>query len=383
VPKDPSLEVLSAEPFNAQPPLRRLVDSPVTPLELFFVRTHAPIPRITETDFRLEVAGMVARPLRLRLADLKANFPELEVTATLQCAGNRRDELIRVRPVPGETPWGASAISTAVWRGMSLAALLQGAGLLDGAAHVAFLGLDVIEKEGERFGFGGSIPVWKAMLGDVLLAWEMNGEPLPPEHGYPLRVVVPGWIGARSVKWLSQIRVQSQPSDNYYQQRTYKTFPPHVDKTTVDWSQGLMLGEMSLTSVICDPGDGAEVEAGPVRVRGYALAGGQREIERVEVSADHGAHWTVATLTDAPVGAWRLWEAELELTSGAHEIVCRAWDSAAITQPEDPAHLWNFKGYMNNAWHRVRLWATGNDAEAAEAPAAEVPGGEPGASGAA
>lgn len=357
MPKDPSLEVLSAEPFSAQPPLARLLTGPVTPVELFFVHSHGPVPHVDETNYRLEIGGMVERPLRLRLADLRANFPETEVTATLQCAGNRRDELARVRPVPGEVPWGASAISTAVWRGVSLAALLEAVGPLDGAAHVAFLGLDPCAAKGERVGFGGSIPFWKAMLGDVLLAWEMNGEPLLPEHGYPLRAVVPGWIGARSVKWLSAIRVQLEPSDNHYQQRTFKTFPSHVDASTADWSGGLMLGEVSLTSVICDPADGAELPAGAVTLRGYALAGGQRTVERVEVSADHGDHWTVATLAEGSTGAWRLWEASLELAAGAHQLVCRAWDSAAFTQPEDPAHLWNFGGYVNNAWHRVRVWA--------------------------
>jgi sulfite oxidase len=356
VAKDPSLEVLSAEPFDAQPPLGRLVDAAVTPLELFYVHSHGAIPRVREEEYRLEVGGMVARPLRLRLADLKANFPEVEVTSTLQCAGNRRAELARVRPIPGETPWGASAIGTAVWRGMSLAALLDGVGLLDGAAHVAFQGLDQVARDGERVAFGGSIPLWKARLADVLLAWEMNGETLPPEHGYPLRVVVPGWIGARSVKWLGSIQVRNEPSDNPFQQRDYKLFPTHVEATTADWSQGLSLGETSITSAICDPLDGAELTAGPVTVRGYAVAGGQRSVERVEVSADHGERWTVATLADGPIGAWRLWQAAIELPAGAHELVCRAWDSAAITQPEDPAHLWNFKGYMGNAWHRVRVW---------------------------
>ena len=356
MPKDPSLQVLQAEPFNAQPPLDKLIAHAVTPLELFFVRTHAPIPRLDAESYRLEIGGMVERPLRLRLADLKTHFPAAEVTATLQCAGNRRDELVRVKPIPGEVPWGASAIGTAVWRGTPLAAVLDGVGILDGAQHVAFLGLDEVEKEGKSFGFGGSIPLWRARLADVLLAWEMNGEPLLPEHGYPLRVVVPGWIGARSVKWLGSIRVQAAPSDNYYQQRTYKIFPPHVDKTNVDWAQGLMLGEMSLSSVICDPADGAELRAGKVSVAGWALAGGMRTIERVELSTDNGASWVVARLGDSATGVWRLWEADLELAAGPHEIVCRAWDSAAMTQPEDPGHVWNFKGYMNNAWHRVRVW---------------------------
>ena len=153
--KDPSLEVLSTEPFNAQSPLARLAESAVTPLELFFVRTHGAVPRLDEESYRLEIGGMVQRPLRLRRADLEANFPVTEVTATLQCAGNRRTELIAVRPVPGETPWGASALSTATWRGTPLAAVIEAVGALDGAAHVAFTGLDQIEKEGNTFGFGG------------------------------------------------------------------------------------------------------------------------------------------------------------------------------------------------------------------------------------
>jgi sulfite oxidase len=358
LPKDPALEVLSTEPFKAQSPLGRLVDAAITPRELFYVCTHAPIPEVGEETFRLEVAGMVERPLRLRLADLRANFPEVEVVATLQSAANRRTELARVRPLEGLTPWGASGIGTASWRGIPLAALLAGAGPLDGAAHVAFTGLDQSERDGERCGFGGSIPFAKAMAGDVVLAWEMNGEPLLAEHGYPLRLVVPGWIGARSVKWLSRIEVRREPSDNYQQRRGNKLFPPHLDAGTVDWSDGLTLGESSLNSAICEPLDGAELASGPVRVRGYAVAGGQRTVERVDVSADNGASWTVAALTgEAAPGVWRLWEARIELPAGPHELVCRAWDSAANSQPEDPAHLWNFLGLMNNAWHRVRVWA--------------------------
>ena len=357
MPKDPNLEVLSDEPFNAQPPLRELIAAHLTPTPLFFARNHAPIPRLDEDGHLLSVGGMVLRRLSLRVPDLRANFPAVEITATLQCAGNRRDELIKVRPVPGETPWGASALSTATWRGTPLAAVLEAAGVLDGAVHVAFLGRDEVEKEGNRFGFGGSIPLERALQPDVLLAWEMNGEPLAPEHGFPVRALVPGWIGARSVKWLGEIVVQREPSDNWYQQRAYKVFPTHVEKDGADWATGLMLGELGLTSVIGDPADGQEVAAGEVRVRGYAMAGGRRTVERVEVTSDHGATWTVAELGEGGAGSWRLWEARLRLEPGPHEVACRAWDSAAMTQPEDVGGLWNFKGYMNTAWHRVRVWA--------------------------
>jgi sulfite oxidase len=357
--KSPDFEVLQEEPYNGQPPVAQLLEGRVTPISSFFVRNHAPLPEIDPEELRLEIGGMVHRPLRLRLVDLKNNFGTVEQTATLQCAGNRRTELIAVKEIPGEVPWGASAIGNAVWRGVALAELLESVGVLDGAAHVAFTGLDLIEKHGERFGFGGSIPLAKALDPAVLLAWEMNGEPLPPEHGYPLRVVVPGYIGARSVKWVARIEVQAEPSDNYYQRRSYRLFPAEVGPDGAPWERGLELGELSLSSVICSPADGAEVVAGEVEVRGWAMAGGDRTIHRVEVSADHGATWAIAEHRPAPAGVWCHWRARLPLAEGSHELICRAWDSSANCQPEDPAQLWNFKGYMNNAWHRVRVWCQG------------------------
>jgi sulfite oxidase len=359
--KHPRFHSLSTEPWNGEPPPELLVESSVTPAELFYVRNHAPVPAIDSEAFRLVVGGRVRKPLHLSLDDLRRDFPAVELTAALQCAGNRRTEMMAVRPIPGEEPWGFAAIGNARWRGTPLAAVLAAAGVDlpgDGAAHVAFLGLDRVEKGGDVFGFGGSIPLARALAGaGAILAWEMNGAPLPPEHGFPLRVVVPGYIGARSVKWLGEIEVREEPSDNYYQARAYKLFPPHVGPQDADWPRGLMLGELSVTSAICAPADGAEVPAGRVTVRGYAMAGGERTVERVEVSADGGGRWVVAEHERAPAGAWSLWRAEVELAAGGHELVCRAWDSSAHTQPEGAAALWNFKGYMNNAWHRVRLTA--------------------------
>jgi len=174
-----------------------------------------------------------------------------QIEATLQCAGNRRQELLPYGEIPGELLWAEEAISTARWEGVSLRAVLEAAGLGEEAAHVEFIGLDRIEGKAE--GFGGSIPLDKAMHGEVLLADRMNGAPLPVEHGYPLRVVVPGYLGARSVKWLGQIVVRTQPSQNYYQARAYKLFPGDVSPDTVVWEEGMMLGEMPVTSVICTP----------------------------------------------------------------------------------------------------------------------------------
>jgi len=265
---------------------------------------------------------------------------------------------MEVAPIPGEEPWSGGAIGNAEWSGALLTEVLQAAGVYPEVRHVAFTGLDEIEMGDQSFGFGGSIPVEKAMSPEVLLAYEMNGEPLTPGHGFPLRVVAPGYIGARSVKWLANIRVQEEPSSNYYQTHAYKLFPPQVDEETADWSKGLMLGELSVNSVICQPADEEMLPAGPVSVRGYAVTGGDRSVERVDVSIDGGESWMSAVLLEEKgPWAWRLWEASVDLDPGEYELVARAWDSAANTQPELSEQIWNFKGYMENSWHRVRVRA--------------------------
>ena len=355
--KHARFDSLTDLPWNGEPPADLLVESAVTPNELFYVRNHAPVPEIDPASFRLRVGGSVERELSLSLDELRRDFPEVDHQITLQCAGNRRDELIAVRPIPGEAPWGLTPLGNARWRGVPLSAVLRAAGVdEDREAHVAFLGLDEIVKEGETIGFGGSIPLARALRGDgVLLAYEMYGAPLEPVHGFPLRAVVPGYIGARSVKWLGSIEVRDEPSDNYYQARSYKLVPPHVGSEDADWSRGLMLGELSINSAICSPAPGAELPAGRVALRGYAMAGGERTVERVEVSADGGERWVTAEHEPAPPGVWSLWRAELDLPAGEHELTCRAWDSAANTQPESVERIWNFKGYMNHAWHRVTV----------------------------
>src|SRR5262249_28072208 len=160
------------------------------------------------------------------------------------CAGHRRDELATVEPIPGEIPWGAEAIGNAVWRGVTLREVLLAAGVGPEVQHVAFLGLDAMHKGGGRVAFGGSISIEKGMSAEVLLAYEMNGQPLPPHHGFPLRVLVPGYIGARSVKWLASIVLQDAPSSNYYQAHAYKVFPSHIQAERADWTQGQMLGAL-------------------------------------------------------------------------------------------------------------------------------------------
>src|SRR4051812_6891289 len=353
----PRLRVRQEDPLNAEPEPGVLIASFRTPNELFFIRNHGDIPRVDPETYRLTVDGLVERPLSLSLDDLRS-FAPATVGATLQCAGNRRRELIEVSPIPNELPWGSEAISNAEWSGVPLREVLLAAAPRPKARHAAFLGLDETERHGHRFQFGGSIPLEKAMHREVLLADRMNGEPLPPAHGAPLRVVVPGYIGARSVKWISRITLRETPSDNYFQAKAYRLFPAAVGPDDVDWDTGMMLGESPVNSVICSPVSGERLPAGRVTVRGWAVAGGGREIARVDVSTDGGGTWKTAELGAGESGwTWRQWQAALDLAPGEHEILCRAFDSAAQTQPAHPSQVWNFKGYANNAWHRVRVVA--------------------------
>jgi sulfite oxidase len=195
----------------------------------------------------------------------------------------------------------------------------------------------------------------------VLLAWAMNGEPLTPVHGAPLRVVVPGYIGARSVKWLRRIELRPQPWPGYFQHVVYRLVP---EDGTPGPGVGMPLGLIALNAAVLSPLDGATVRAGPVDVRGYAFAGGDRSVERVDVSTDAGISWRPATLLD-DLGrwAWRQWQVRLELAPGEHRILVRAWDSSAATQPEDEAALWNPKGYVNNARPEIHVSAVGRRAE--------------------
>jgi sulfite oxidase len=353
--KRADLIVHEREPFNAETGLAALAEGPVTATDAFYVRGHGAVPEIDPAAWRLQVRGLVERELDLSLPTLREAFREREVTATLQCAGNRRAGLIAIRDIPGEAPWGPGATGTATWSGVALADVLALAGPLDDAAHVGFEGADVSPEASPAQRFGGSIPLDKACRREVLLAWAMNGDPLPAVHGAPLRVVVPGYIGARSVKWLQRIEVSPRPWAGYFQHVVYRLLP---EDGTPGPGAGMPLGLVALNADVLSPADGATVAAGPVEVRGYAFAGGERYVARVDVSIDEAASWTQAELLD-DLGpwAWRQWRTILDLAPGEHEILVRAWDSSAATQPEDEAALWNPKGYVNNARPRIRVRA--------------------------
>lgn len=345
--------VRSEDPLSGGPPGEVLVASFITPTDAFFVRNHAPIPVVDLEAFRLRVGGLVAKRASFSLDELASHFPFVEVDATMQCAGNRRDELIAIKPVTGEVQWGAEAISTAKWGGVRLRDVLEWMLVKRTAAFVGFTGLDAQAKDGGA-GYGASISLERAMAADVLLATHMNGEPLPGEHGAPLRVVVPGYVGARSVKWLTAIELRATPSDAYHQAHAYKLFESSVTAAKADWDVTPPIEAMQLSAVICLPTPDADLVAGPLEIEGWATAGGSRTVATVEVSADGGSTWRDATFLDGAMpGTWRRWRCHLQVSAGPAELVVRAQDSGGAGQPADVAGEWNFKGYMNQAWHRV------------------------------
>lgn len=347
--------VRSFEPFNAGPPPSLLSQEVVTPASLFFVRNHGSVPQIDPDTYRLTVGGLVERALELSLDELR-QMPSVTVEAAIQCAGNRRVEMDRVREIPGELLWDLEAVSNGTWTGVRLGHVLGQAGFLPATRHVGLTGLDEVERRGQVFGFGGSIPLNKALGDEVILAYVMNGEPLTPLHGAPLRLVVPGYIGARSVKWLGEITLQAEPSDNYFQTVAYRLYPAHITSETAESAEGRMLGDVFGTAVICQPVEGDHAASDRLAIRGYAIGHGGSTIESVEVSADGGRTWAVARLLgDRQPWSWQLWEAIVDLVPGTRTLIARAFDAHGMPQPQTVRETWNFKGYMNNALHRVTV----------------------------
>ena len=352
----PDQIVHSDHPLNTEPPLAKLAEAFITHQHDLYVRTHGEVQQLDEGSYRLRVGGELKEQLHFSLADLKARFAVHTVTCSLQCAGNRRADLQEVAKTAGD-PWQGGAIGNVRWTGVALREVLEAAGVVaDARLYVAFYSPDQIEVEGECGRFGVSIPLEKAMSEHVLLAFEMNGEALSPEHGFPLRAVVPGYAGVRSAKWLTEIRVQAEPADSPIQRKDYKLFPASVSKEDVDWDAGLTIDALPLNSCICQPTSGSKLASGPVTIKGWAAAS-ERRVKRVDVSIDGGRHWVQAQLeqADDQPHAWTLWRLDTVLEKGEHELVVRALDEAMQTQPDSPDETWNFAGYLAAHRHHVQL----------------------------
>jgi DMSO/TMAO reductase YedYZ molybdopterin-dependent catalytic subunit len=306
---------------------------------LHFVRSHFSAPALALDSWTVELTGAVARERLFRPAELQRLNPQTE-RVTLECAGHRRSEF---NPATPGLQWGVGAVSEASWTGVPLAALLADTEPNARACEVVFEGADhgPHPASSGEIPFARSIPLERARRGDVLLAWAMNGRPIPAEHGGPLRVIVPGYYGVASVKWLRRIELRTSPFTGPFQTHDYLL-------------EGEPLRQMRVSSLIVEPAPDTRIPAGPVTFSGIAWSG-VGGIARVDIRR-LGTPWQEATLAppDHPAGLTR-WSSQIELTPGPHTIEARAHDQNGNAQPEQPQ--WNTHGYANNSIHRIPITA--------------------------
>ncbi|WP_285115438.1 sulfite oxidase [Leifsonia sp. fls2-241-R2A-40a] len=338
-----ALQLINPAPYNAEAPPEALAGG-ITPIALHYVRSNFPLP---EHDGTLSIGGAVANPLTLTLEDLKA-MPAHEQAVTLECAGNGR---LQMRPLPTGEPWGDYAVSTSRWRGARLSDVLAMAQPAEGGVEVLLTGADHgayhltpvladIDREDLRFERALPLPLAADPASDILIAYEMNDEPLPVDHGAPFRLIVPRWYAVTSVKWLARIDVLTDPFSGEFQTGHYMYEWPDRPPERVDI--------MRVRARITSPAPEAVIPAGPCLVRGKAWAG-RGPIQRVEVSLTGAGEWYPADL-HPPTGPyqWQEWTFEWDASDvGRHTLRVRATDSAGNVQPEVPE--WNRLGYGNNA----------------------------------
>jgi len=319
----------------------------LTPPGLHYLLTHYDIPAVDPDAFRLVMDGVVDGPLSLDLDAIRSR-PRRSTVVTLECAGNGR---ARLRPRPVSQPWLVEAVGTSRWTGTPLSPLLREAGLPDDAVDVVFTGADHGIERGVEQDYQRSLPVREAMREEVLLAYEMNGAPIPPQHGYPLRLVVPGWYGMAQVKWLTRIDVVADPFDGF-QMRAYCLRQQPEDP-------GTPLTRIEPRALLVPPGfpdfmsRTRVLRAGPTIVEGRAWSG-WAPVDAVDVSVDQGQTWSSATLEPAPDRwGWARWSWTWEATVGNYTMSARASDASGRSQPVDAP--WNRGGFANNLVQRVAV----------------------------
>jgi sulfane dehydrogenase subunit SoxC len=340
-----SLEELGLATRNHGMPLEGLRYD-VTPIGMHYLLIHFDIPEADDTTWTIEIGGRVRRSIELTMDDVRAR-PPVTLAVTMECAGNGR---ARLSPRANSQPWLDEAIGTAEWTGTPLRPILDEAGLGADAVEVVFTGADHGIQQEVEHDYQRSLTVAEAQRDDVLLAYAINGQPLPPQHGFPVRLLVPGWYGMTSVKWLTKIEAVSEPFAGVqmwaYNLRQQEEEP------------GIPVTRIQPRALMVPPGfpdfpaRARLMEAGPARLQGRAWSG-VAPIERVEVSTDGGAVWAEAALGPVPLSpyAWRLWTLEWDASPGEHELVVRATDATGTTQPTDPP--WNLHGLSNNMAQRV------------------------------
>ncbi|XP_053998364.1 sulfite oxidase, mitochondrial isoform X1 [Hylaeus anthracinus] len=359
-----ALKINGPKPFCAEPPPSLLVESFITPTELFYVRNHLPVPEVDLKTYVLEVAVEEKTRKTLRFEDIK-KYPKYTITSAVMCGGNRRSEMAQEKQLKGLS-WGVGAVGNATWTGARLCDVLEDLEINeDNYDHVQFEGYD-LDPSGTPY--GASIPISRALdpRADVILAYEMNGQPIPRDHGFPIRVIVPGVVGARNVKWLGKIIISKEESHSQWQRGDYKGFSPSIDWDNVDFSKAPAIQEMPVISAICkpEPSETVKVKNGKINVKGYAWSGGGRKTIRVDITNDQGKTWHTANLdaedTNAKQGrywSWTLWNVDLPVKKDSKEteIWAKAVDASYNVQPESFKNIWNLRGFLCNAYHRVKV----------------------------
>jgi sulfite oxidase len=349
VPGKEGLIVRSLRPPDYETPVAML-DPWITPVESFYVRSHLPVPAsLDAAAWTLQVEGEVANPVSLSMDEIR-RMPAATFTVTLECAGNGR--AFFDPPVAG-VQWTKGAVGTARWTGVRMADVLKRAGARPSGRFVVMHGAD--RAPGNMPDYVRQVPMDKAMNGDTLIAYEMNGQPIPPVHGFPLRAIVPGWEGAYAMKWLTTLRVIDREFDGFWVATAYrypiKQVAPGAAVSPKDMAP---LTGLAVKSLITKPLDGATVASGKIDVAGFAWAG-EASIGRVEVSNDNGATWQQAQLTGENARyTWRRFEATVNAPRAESVLImARATDSNGRTQPVNPP--WNPSGYLWNAPDSVRV----------------------------
>jgi DMSO/TMAO reductase YedYZ molybdopterin-dependent catalytic subunit len=348
--------VVRGHPFNAEAPLDAL-EAPITPVADFYVRTNLGVPAVDRSSWRLTVDGLVDHPLELALSDLEG-MPSTALTCTMECAGNNRT---RLAPITEGEPWGPGAISTAVFGGVPLDEVLDRAGIQPGTVEIRFDGADRGTPRGrtDEIAYERSLPLEDARGHDVLLATAMNDAPLTDEHGAPVRLLVPGWYGMASVKWLRRIEALDQPLEAHYQTRQYR----YYGDEPVGSPGAPPVRTMRVNSMVLSPASGDLIGPGFHEVRGVAWSG-EAPIAAVDVSIDAGEWRPADLLTAGPAErdryAWRRWTFDWAgAPAGRHSIRSRATSADGSVQPDRPA--WNRLGYGNNAIAITLVTVRGED----------------------
>ena len=336
--------VVRANPRNVETPALAL-GAFLTPSADRFVRSNFAVPRIARRNHRVRVRGLVQRAVELHVDEL-LSLPQRTITVTTECAGNGRTSL---SPLPPGEPWERGAVSTAAWTGVPLSMLLERAGIRPGAVEVVATGMDCGRVAGGRSAYARSVPLAVALHPDTLVALSMNGGPLLPAHGAPIRLVVPGWYGMASVKWLAHLEVRGEPFVGYFQSERYVY--REVGRAPAPVTR------MRVKSMFTSPLAGSRARMAPMRVCGFAWSGAGR-IARVEVAFAGGEGWTEAHLVGADEPhAWRAWEAIWSPGwRGRHVLRCRATDDTGEVQPD--LARWNELGYGANGVQSIAVEVT-------------------------